>query len=49
MCHIRGKSDIKKGKDWLARTAYLINSTCNPYIYGVNRQYRRVFYEAFGF
>ena len=49
---IRGitiKSDIKKAVNWLARAAYLTNSTCNPYIYnGVNRQYRRAFCEAFG-
>ena len=49
---IRGitiKSDIKKAINWLARAAYLTNSTCNPYIYnGVNRQYRRAFCEAFG-
>ena len=44
------KTDVKKGVDWLARAAYLMNSTCNPYIYnGVNYQYRRAFCEAFGF
>ena len=42
-------SNIKKGIDWLARAAFLMNSTFNPYIYnGVNRQYRRAFSEAFG-
>ena len=44
------KTDVKKGIDWLARAAYLMNSTCNSYIYnGVNQQYRRAFCQAFGF
>ena len=50
--NIRGttiNNELRKGIDWLARAAYLTNSTCNPYIYnGVNLQYRRAFLEAFG-
>ena len=51
--NIRGttiNNELRKGLDWLARAAYLTNSTCNPYIYnGVNHHYRRAFCEAFGF
>lgn len=42
-------NNFKHGFEWVAKTAYLMNSASNPYIYsGVNKRYRQAFLKCFG-
>ena len=41
-------SNIKHGFNWVGRTAYLLNSAIDPYLFsGINRKYRQAFIIAF--
>ena len=42
------KGNIKYGFTCVARTAYLLNSAVDPYLFGgINRRYRQAFITAF--